>query len=425
MGRGMRMGISRRTLMALGLMAAMPWRAEAAPKSESKPDKAKPESAKSGSAKPAAKLVPSPAAQASAHLGFDLISALGKAAPGEPNLVVSPASLAAAFCLLDIGASPKLRTALVKTLRLGGKAGDLSKLRPALAPLIAGGKEGSPLSGIGAVYFDQGTAPRPAALAKLKQAGATAEVADFASPATLEAINALVKERTQGLIPTLIDAPLRKGGLVVLNALHFKDEWRMAFDPAQTSEADFLRAGGEGAKVTMMHSGPAPRLARQDGRFVGVVLPYRTKGYSLIAVTTTDKPADLAEFAEVVGWLAGEGFAETKVSVALPRLAIKAGGNLRDSLDGLGLDPAAKAPDALQQFSAKPQTIDEIIQKVAITIDEKGTEAAAATAITSRGLSDEEYVTFAANKPFLFALRDEASGQTLMAGYVGDASKAQ
>lgn len=404
--------------MLLGLLAALPGRAEAAPKAKTE---ARPE-AKPG--KPDSGAASSPASQASARLGFDLMSALGKAA-GEPNLVVSPASLTAAFSLLDLGASPKLHAALLKTLRLGGKAGDLAKLSPALAPLIAGGGPDSPLTGIGAVYFDQEAGPKPAAVAKLKQAGATVEVTDLASPQTRDAINALVKERTRGLIPSLIDNPLHKGGLVLLNALYFKDEWRMAFDPAQTSQIDFHRTTGDTAKVAMMHSGPERRLARQDGRFVGISLPYRSKGYALIAITTTDKPAGLAEFAEVSGWLTGEGFAETDSTVALPRLSLKAGGNLRGSLDGLGLAPAVAAPDALRQFSAKPQKIDEIIQKVAITIDEKGTEAAAATAITSRGLSEKPSLAFVADRPFLFALRDEASGQTLMAGYVGDASKVQ
>ena len=406
--------------MILGLLAAVPLPAEAAPKPKSS-------DAKSTDAKPAekAKSASNALSQASARFGFDLLVALGKTASGEPNLAVSPASLAAAFALLDLGASPKLHAALLKTLRLEGKAGDFAKLRQALSPLIAGSKDESPLTGIGAVYFDREAAPKPAAVAKLKQAGATVEITDIASPATRDAINALVKERTRGLIPSLIDNPLHKGGLVLLNALHFKDEWRMAFDPAQTGEADFHRAEGGAAKVAMMHSGSAPRLARQDGRFVGVSLPYRTKGYALILITTTDKPAGLADFSEVSSWLTGEGFTETAGTVALPRLAIKAGGDLRASLDSLGLDPAAGAPDALRQFSAKPQKIDEIIQKVVIAVDEKGTEAAAATAITSRSLADKPELSFVADKPFLFALRDEASGQTLIAGYVGDASKAQ
>ena len=103
--------------MILGLLAAMPLPAEAAPKPKSS-------DARSTDAKPAekAKSAPSAVSQASARFGFDLLVALGKTAAGEPNLAVSPASLAAAFALLDLGASPKLHAALLKTLRLEGLA---------------------------------------------------------------------------------------------------------------------------------------------------------------------------------------------------------------------------------------------------------------------------------------------------------------
>lgn len=413
MGRIAQQKVSRRTIVALGLLAALPWGLQ--------------DAQAASRAKPAAKPAAMTASQASARLGFDLLTEMGKADGANPNPVVSPASLAAAFSVLDLGASPKFHTALLKTLRLDGvkKGSDFAELRASLAPLLGRGKADSPLTGISAVYFDPQAEPKPAALKALQDAGVQVEVRDLSDAATLAAINALVNERTKGLIPTILDNPLQKGGLVVLNALHFKDDWRKAFDPGQTSEADFHRLDGSAAKIAMMHGGSGDQLARQDGRFVAVALPYESKGYDLILITTTDKPADLAEFAPVAGWLTGEGFANSKGTVSLPRLSIKAGGDLRGILDKLGLDPAVKARDVLRQFSAKPQKIDEIIQKVVVTMDEKGTEAAAATAVTSRSLADPAPFSFVADKPFLFALRDETSGQTLMAGYIGDASKAQ
>jgi serine protease inhibitor len=404
---------SRRAILALAGLAVLPWVVSDA-QAASKP-------------KATAKPTSMTASQASARFGFDLLVQIGKAGGTDPNPVVSPASLAAAFSVLDLGASPKFHTALLKTLRLDGvkKGGDFSTLRQALVHLIAGSKAEAPLTGISAVYFDPQAAPKPEALKALQQAGVEADVRDLTDAATLEAINGLVKDRTKGLIPTIIDDPLPKGGLVVLNALHFKDDWRTAFDPNHTGQADFYRVDGGAAKVAMMQGGQADQLARQDGHFVAVALPYKTRGYSLILLTTSDKPAALAEFAPVAGWLTGEGFTDTKGTIALPRFTIKAGGDLRGPLDILGLAPASKAPDILSKFSAKPQTLDKIIQKVVIAVDEKGTEAAAATAVTSRSLAEPAALTFVADKPFLFALRDETSGQVLVVGYIGDASKVQ
>ncbi|WP_448149641.1 serpin family protein [Labrys miyagiensis] len=400
--------------MALGALAMLPWAvtgAEAATK------------ARKAVAPPAAATV----SQASAQLGFDLLSQLGRSKGAGPNTVVSPASLTAVFAALDLGASPKFHAALVKTLRLDGvkDGGDLATLRASLLPLLDGSKAEGPLTGISAVYLDPQGRPKPAALDQLRQAGVQAEVRSLADPKTIDAINALVKERTKGLIPTLIDEPLPKGGLVVLNALHFKDDWRTAFDPSHTSQADFHRLAGGNAKVAMMQGGHGRWLSRQDDHFAAVALPYKTDGYDLILLTTRDKPAALADFAPVAGWLTGEGFTESEGTVSLPRLSIKAGEDLRGSLDRLGLDPAVRAPDALSGFLAVPQKIDKIIQRVALTVDEKGTEAAAATAITSRSLAMPATFTFVADKPFLFALRAATSGQILMAGYIGDAAKAQ
>ncbi|MDQ0395641.1 serpin family protein [Labrys monachus] len=363
--------------------------------------------------------------EASARLGFDLLGQPAKA-KAPPNPAVSPASLAAALSLLDIGADAPFRQALRTVLRLDDAPSDgLAALRGTLAPLLAGGGSG-PLSGVGAVYFDPKSEPLPAAIELLRKAGAQAEVKDLSDPATVAAINALVKDRTGGLIPGILDAPLTKGGLVVLDALHFKDDWQTAFDPSRTTRTDFHPAGGRPVKVAMMQGREEALPVRREGRFLAVALPYRTKDYSLILITTTDGPARLADFAPVAGWLSGEGFADKYVTVALPRFTIRAGGDLLAGLDDRGLKPARLSPTALSGFSSRPQAIDRIVQKVVIAVDEKGTEAAAATAITTtRSIAGPPPLAFVADKPFLFALHDAASGQTLIEGYVGDPSKAK
>ena len=69
--------------------------------------------------------------------------------------------------------------------------------------------------------------------------------------------------------------------------------------------------------------------------------------------------------------------------------------------------------------------VDEVGARAREGTGEVLTEAAAATAVTSRSLAIPAAFSFVADKPFLFALRDETSGQVLMAGYIGDAAKAQ
>lgn len=165
--------------------------------------------------------------------------------------------------------------------------------------------------------------------------------------------------------------------------------------------------------------------AAQNGAFAAVRLPYETEGYSLILVVNRQKPAEPAEFAAHAGWLAGVGFNDYFVTLALPRFSVTSGGDVLPALDALGLAPARSAPGALAGLSDLPLQIAAMPQKVAMTVDEGGTTAAAAEAgvvpTTERpppvGLPSMEFV---ADKPFMFALHDEIRGLVMMCGYVGD-----
>ena len=139
-GRGMRLVAGRRTIVIGGLLSAMAW----APLM----DVVQPAEA-AGRPKATAKAAPiTTPAQASARLGFDLLTQLAKAKGADPNPVVSPASLTVALAVLDLGASPKFHVALVKTLRLDGtgNSGDLSGLRWRASSMAARRMDRSPAS---------------------------------------------------------------------------------------------------------------------------------------------------------------------------------------------------------------------------------------------------------------------------------------
>src|SRR5262249_7104392 len=155
---------------------------------------------------------------------------------------------------------------------------------------------------------------------------------------TLQRINEWVAARTKGLIPTILeDAPLN-GGLVALNALHFKDRWHIPFDPNATAPAPFPILDRRTIEVPMMHHHePGKFLFRQDQRFVAIDLPYASAGFSIAVITTKDKPARTGEFARVAGWLGGEGFSESEGELVLPRFSLLGSVELLSTLDALGL----------------------------------------------------------------------------------------
>lgn len=171
----------------------------------------------------------------------------------------------------------------------------------------------------------------------------------------------------------------------------------------------------------MMQLTDARLRFRRQSSFVAVELPYVTERFRLVVITTTDKPARVAQFNTVADWLTGDGFTESPGELSLPRFTLGSSVDLLKALDALGLRPARLSPGALSELSPGPMMITQVMQRTEIKVDEAGTEAAAATAVvTSRGVT-LDYVKMTVDKPFMFALRDADSGLVLLTGYVGNA----
>ena len=287
------------------------------------------------------------------------------------------------LAFLDLGADARMHDAIEKTLGLaaGPDRGELKALRGQAKALASVPPGQGPLAFANAVFVDPAGEIFPAAIDRLRDAGMAAEIEALNEPQGLAAINRWVSERTAGLIPTILDKPLDGAVLVALNALHFKDKWEDPFTAGQTSPQPFHLVGGDKKDVPMMRRHPGGLAFRADNRFITVALPYETPGLSLIVLTTTDKPAKLADFAPVAGWLSGGGFAKTQVFVSMPKFETSMTAIFFPELDEMGLREGS-SPTAFKGLSAKPLVISDVVQKTLIRVDETGTEAAAASAAT-------------------------------------------
>src|SRR5271165_1554372 len=293
--------------------AAAAWRGDAAAQVAANPAAAQPAAA--------APLDAAYLNKVQSRLGFRLIAGMSEKANGDGNLIVSPASLAAVLALLDLGANAEMRAAMLKVLAFEDEAGagvgsTLAGLRASMK--IAQADAGGPLASANAIVFDPKAAPYPKIIPALADTGAQVTVEDLDDPATITGINAWVEQHTGGLIRSIIERAPPEGGLVALNALHFKDRWKDAFDPALTKPAPFRVGVGTAIEVPMMQMDGSLRL-RQDGAFVAVELPYAADRFRLVLVTTKAEPARAAQFREVAEWLTGEGFEQHPGEILLPR----------------------------------------------------------------------------------------------------------
>jgi serine protease inhibitor len=364
---------------------------------------------------------------AQSQLSLQLIQQLAKERGTGNNLVISPASLAAVLSLLDIGADAPMRAALYKTLGFDAEhpnaaAADLENLRALVSKLGKGVEDKDTILKLANwIVFDPKSEPVEEALRKLRATGARVTQDDLSDPATIKAINDWVSEKTKGLIPSILDQGPKMPGIVALDALYFKGTWLDQFAKTATHTEPFHLLGGTDFDVQMMAKMFSRVDFRQDGRFVAVDLPYKNSRFSLVVVTTNDKPASASEFSKVASWLYGDGFAVGRVQLSLPRFTIEDKNEMLEALDKLGLKEGRESPTALGGLAINLAGISAITQKTYLQVDEEGSVAAAATAVSIERSSMPRFETveMKVDKPFLFALRDSETGLILMSGYVG------
>ena len=343
--------------------------------------------------------------------------------PGE-TAIVSPAGVAAALALLDVGTDDKFRDAAQRVLGFDNKvdaATDFANLRQEIALLDRAGSDGATFTFANAAVFDPKLRLVPDLLGHMRATGAEVSQKALSDPSTIKGINDWVAAKTRNRIPSIIDNGATDSNLVILNALYFKSDWATAFDKAHTRPAVFQELDGKPSDVSMMH-GKVSTPFRANQQFAAVDLRYKASRFALVIATSRNKPASMQDFASISHWLTGENFTETDVDLRMPRFTLKRGAELLPALDAAGLKQVRFSPTAFSKLSPDRIDMSSVVQKVFLAINEQGTEAAAATAITTRTamikmkLNEDRLVV---DKPFIFALRDKISGLVLVSGYVG------
>jgi serine protease inhibitor len=351
---------------------------------------------------------------AQSALALRLLDKLAAKQP-DANVVVSPASLAGALSVIERGVAPEQHARLHKLLGFEKSPMawlDFESLRKATGAV----RESGPLTTANAIYFDISLGADPGAVEALAEAAVQVSVDDFSKPETLTKINSWVNARTDGKIPTILDELPKETGLIALNAVYFKDQWQQRFKPEDTRSGPFHLVGGGTVEVPLMHAGGRHFQFRADPRFIAVDLPYASAGYSLVVVTTKTDPAAVKDFSGLRDWLAGAGFEEAPGEVELPRFGATTNIDLMPTLAAMGFKP----PSTLPGFAQGKLRLAKAQQRVELRVDEEGTEASAATAVTTLRSLEMSFIKLVADKPFIYALRDAATGLIVVAGYVAN-----
>jgi len=354
--------------------------------------------------------------------GTDLYQLLAEDAP---DLVFSPASVAAALRMALCGARDETAAELAAALRL--RTGDASDLAAAglreLDSLVASTPEGITFRVANTAWVQSGMPLLPDFTSRL-QATRTSTItsADFATAPeqARKRINSAIEELTAGKITDLIAAGAigTLTRLVLANAVYLKAPWARPFPEQATHSAPFHPGDGHDVTVPMMRGTANRRYVRRDG-YQAVLLPYRNSTLAM-AIALPDGPLSDLGTRRLSDLLSGTALRQ--VTLSLPRFRVESSVNLAPALENLGVTTAFTArADFSGITDAGPLHITAAVHKAYIDVDEQGTEAAAATAAifaASALTKPPPRVEMVVDRPFLYAIIDAASGSLLFLGQV-------
>jgi serpin B len=356
---------------------------------------------------------------------------LYRAVAGEPgNVFASPLNVATALGMTALGAKGETASQMAKVLHLpaDGSPEGLGALAKSIQGAIhAAEGDDAAVTTANAGWFDESETILPDYIEGLRRSfGAEPHRVDFRrSPdAARGAVNRWVADQTRDKIRDLLKPEHigRDTSFVLTSAIYFKGYWASPFDPSRTKDDTFQAADGPVPARLMNQS--AQRLAyREDDATQAVSLPYRDGSLAMLVVLP--KRAD--GLAAVEAALSAETIREwattmrpRAVNLTLPRFQSTAEVELKDVLSGLGMADAfdpAKA-DFSGVTGGRDVCLSAVVHKAFVEVEEKGTEAAAATGVVASRTSAmaQPPVVFRADRPFLYMIRDVKTGAVLFIG---------
>jgi len=349
------------------------------------------------------------------------------------NLFFSPESISTALAMAYAGARGGTASQMAKALHFTLPP---EKLHPAMGELLGdlnAAHEGYQLSVANALWAQQGYTFLNDFLKLLKtNYGAGLNQINFkgATEAARLTINQWVEQKTQDKIKDLLQPGALRSDtrLVLTNAIYFKGDWETQFDKAQTKNEDFHLSPAQTTTAPLMHR--EGRFSYFDGgTFQALEVPYKSKELSMIVLLPKD-PGGLPALeqsltdSDLQQWLR-QLVSVSKVVVTMPKFKMTQQFELGSTLSAMGMPQAfSSGADFSGMTGHRDFAISEVIHKAYIDVNEEGTEAAAATAVTMRALAmhapQAPPPVFRADHPFVFMIRDNRSASILFMGRMAD-----
>ena len=360
---------------------------------------------------------------------FDLFSRISRKDDGK-NVFISPFSVSSALAMTLNGASGDTKTAIAETLRLSGLSdGEINSAYRDLVTFLFNLDRKVILEVANSNWYREEYSIKPAFRQVLADYyDAEIRAANFADPATVGLINGWIEDKTQGKIRNMLDQIPADAVMYLINAIYFKADWTYRFDEKLTQPAPFYREDGGPATVDLMHSKGVKLSHFQDERVQLVDMPYGNGQYRM-TILLPQAGSSLEQFIDGMNPQDFEQYlnqADTMTAeVYLPKFRLEYKTGLREALSEMGMGIAFTDEADLSALFVESLDlyISRILHQSFVEVNEKGSEAAAATvvevSVTSIGGGGGPRVV-RIDRPFVFMIREQHSNTLLFAGKMLD-----
>jgi len=348
--------------------------------------------------------------------------------PAEANFCFSPFSISCAMTMCLSGAEGETESQMRETMCIQLPEATLHQAMNRLSLDLQAHSEAEStftLHMANAIWGQTGHDFLPGFLEVLARSyGSGLQVVDFtADPESCRLeINSWADRQTEGRIPDLIpsDALTTATRLVLTNAVYFKAQWLFPFDEYMTMDRPFFLASGDQIRVPTMTISEHFRTARGQG-YAAVEMKYRGGRIRMLVIVPDEGFFNEIEQSMSSEFLASviSGLRDESLHLYLPRFSTESSFMLEEALSDMGMPSAfGMTADFSGMDGQRSLYISSVIHQTFVSVDEAGTEAAAATAVIMEKMNGESSMDFMVDRPFIFVVMDGTTGTILFMGRI-------
>jgi len=354
------------------------------------------------------------------------------------NEVMSPISIALGLALLESGADGKTREEIKRTLlEAGASREDVLSVYVNLQEQLKIDQEKVKLTIANGLFQDKQLKLKDEFVQTIKTCyKSEVDQVDFQKELedARQKVNKFVAQKTQQKIPELFKQGQLKTSdrFVLANAIYFHASWKQSFKKGSTKQDVFYKNGQEQQKQTVPFMQQSATLRHTDSNDLQALeLPYYDQDLAMYVLLpkARDGMRDLErkltgkQLTDIISRLQSK-----KVNVQLPKFQVRSPIDLKSTLNRMGLEQLFGQLADFGRMSDTPLVIDNAVHEAYISVDESGTEGAAATGFAGRAqavLHSVEEATFKVDHPFLYVVSHKQTGAIIFLGKVNSIEQHQ